>query len=54
LGGRESIEIGYLPASENPWGLAIVDLNNDGSDDLIVADDQSGGATIYLSAGCDE
>jgi len=49
LGGRDSIHAGYLPGDEHPWGLAAADMNEDGLDDLVIADDTSHGATLFLS-----
>jgi hypothetical protein len=49
LGGRDSIHTGHLPAGEHPWGLVATDLNEDGKDDLIVADDANPRAVVYLS-----
>jgi hypothetical protein len=49
LGGRDSIRNGYLPGGEHPWGLVATDLNEDGNDDLIVADDANPRAAVYLS-----
>ncbi|CAN5373947.1 hypothetical protein BH23GEM4_BH23GEM4_09160 [soil metagenome] len=51
LGGRDSIRNGYLPGGEHPWGLVATDLNEDGRDDLVVADDANPRAVVYLSAG---
>jgi hypothetical protein len=49
LGGRDSLRTGYLPGDEHPWGLASTDLNEDGRDDLIIADDVTGKAIVYLT-----
>ncbi len=38
-----------LRGIENPWGLAVVDLNEDGKDDFVIADGVSSLATVYLS-----
>jgi hypothetical protein len=51
LGGGEGIRTGYLPGGEHPWGLAAADLNEDGKDDLVIADDGAYKATVYLSVG---
>lgn len=34
---------------ENPWGLAVVDLNEDGKGDFVIADGVRTLATVYLS-----
>ncbi len=49
LGGPSSIRTAYLPGGVNPWSLVAVDLNEDGKDDLVIADDASDRVTIYLS-----
>jgi hypothetical protein len=49
LGGRDSIRTGYLAGDEHPWGLAVADFNGDGQDDLVIADDTTHKATVYLS-----
>ena len=51
LGGRDDFLTGSLPGGEHPWGLAAVDLNEDGVDDLVIADDASPQAAVYLSLG---
>jgi hypothetical protein len=38
-----------LHGVQNPWGLALVDLNEDGKDDLVVADGVGVRANVYLS-----
>lgn len=49
LGGRDSFRTGSFPAGEHPWGLAAADLNEDGIDDLVIADDATIRATVFLS-----
>ncbi len=49
LGGRETFQTALLPGGEHPWGLAAADLNADGKDDLVIADDTRPQAVIYLS-----
>jgi hypothetical protein len=49
IGGSDIIQTGFLPADEHPWGLAAADFNHDGRDDLVVADDKTKHAVIYLS-----
>lgn len=49
LGGRDSIHTGALLGGEHPWGLVAADLNGDGMDDLVIADDAAPRAAIYLS-----
>lgn len=49
LGGPVAMKVSTLPGGRHPWGLAAADLNEDGRDDLIVVDDSSLTATIYLS-----
>jgi hypothetical protein len=49
LGGQDSIRTGYLRGDEHPWGLAIADFNEDGRDDVVIGDDETQRAIIYLS-----
>lgn len=49
LGGTELIRTGYLPGDKHPWGLAVADLNRDGLDDLVIGDDTTHRALVYLS-----
>lgn len=49
LGGLHTIRSVQVPAGEHPWGLTAGDLNEDGFDELIILDDASPVATIYLS-----
>ncbi|MDX1524297.1 MAG: VCBS repeat-containing protein [Anaerolineae bacterium] len=49
LGGRDAIQLDSLPGGEHPWGLAVADLNEDGKDDLVIADDAGPQTTVYLS-----
>lgn len=51
FGGRKRIRMGTLLGDESPGGLAAADLNGDGKDDLVIADDTTHRAMIYLSAG---
>ena len=51
LGGPESIRTDFLPSGEHPWGMAVADFNADGKDDLVIADDATRRATVYLSLG---
>lgn len=51
LGGTDTIRTARVAAGEHPWGLAAGDLNEDGVHDLIILDDASPVATIYLSIG---
>lgn len=48
-GGSDLIRSAYLAGGENPWGLAAADLNEDGKDDLVIADAANASLTIYLS-----
>ncbi len=49
LGGSHSVRTARLPGGENPWGLVAVDLNEDGKDDLVIADNANPWVTLYLS-----
>lgn len=49
LGETDSLQTGFLPGDEHPWGMAAADFNGDGRDDLVIADDVTHDATIYLS-----
>ena len=49
LGGSDTIRASTLPSGEHPWGLAAADFNEDGRDDLVVADDSNRSALVYLS-----
>ncbi len=40
-----------LRAIQNPWGVAVVDLNEDGRDDFVIGDGASSLAMLYLSQG---
>ena len=48
LGGA-SIRTAWVTGGEHPWGAAAVDLNEDGTDDLILLDYGSSEGTLYLS-----
>lgn len=50
FGGADPQVAGTVPGVEHPWGLAAADLNEDGRDDLIVADDTSQTLTIFLTS----
>lgn len=49
FGGHESTYTDFIHGGEHPWGLAAADFNLDGKDDIVVGDDASHTATIYLS-----
>ncbi len=51
LGGTAGFQTVRLALREieNPWGLAVVDLNEDGRDDFVIGDGTSSLATVYLS-----
>lgn len=49
FGSAGSLQTGHLAAGEHPWGLAAADFNGDGIDDLVIGDDLSQQATVYLS-----
>ena len=50
-GGRDGLQTTLLPGGEHPWGLAAVDLNDDGMDDIVIADDTTPQVFIYVSTG---
>ncbi len=49
LGGAEAIRTSEVDGGENPWGLAVSDLNEDGRDDLVVLDYAGQEARVYLA-----
>jgi FG-GAP-like repeat len=49
LGGPDGVQTGTLSGEAHPWGLAAADFNADGLDDLVIADDTTGTAYLYLS-----
>lgn len=51
LGSKTTIETVSFEHSKipNPWGIALVDLNQDGQSDFIVADGDSNLVTVYVS-----
>ena len=49
LGSSSLIRSGYLPGDQHPWSLAVADLDANGRDDLVIADDITHTAMIYLS-----
>lgn len=49
VGWRSSISKGYLPGGEHPWGMAVIDFNGDGKDDMVIGDDAAHRAIVYLS-----
>lgn len=52
LGGKElgkSIRF-TIPEIPNPWGIELVDLNDDGKDDLLITDGSNDHLIIYLSS----
>ncbi len=49
LGGAATLRAVRLPGFENPWGLAIGDLNEDGRDDFVIADGVDSKIRIYTS-----
>ncbi len=50
LGGSEGIRTSEVDGGENPWGLAVSDLNEDGRDDLVVLDYTGQEARVYVAA----
>lgn len=48
-GASELSRSAYLAGGQNPWGLAAADLNEDGKDDLVIADAANASLRIYLS-----
>ncbi|MFQ5741244.1 MAG: FG-GAP repeat domain-containing protein [Acidobacteriota bacterium] len=51
LGGSPPFRMARLTGGEHPWGLASVDLNEDGKDDLVILDYAHPWVTVYLSCG---
>ena len=49
LGSSGLIRSGYLPGDKHPWSLAVADLDANGRDDLVIANDIAHTAMIYLS-----
>ena len=39
-----------FPATEYVWGMALADVNNDGSVDVLAGNDESGGVSVLLNA----
>lgn len=49
LGGPGELRPLIARAGEHPWAIAAVDLNEDGTDDLVIADDTNPRLTVYVS-----
>jgi hypothetical protein len=49
LGGPGELHPLTVRAGEHPWAIATVDLNEDGADDLVIADDTNPRLTVYVS-----
>lgn len=49
LDWRDAIRMGNIVGGEITWGMAAADLNEDGKDDLVIADDKASRAVVYLS-----
>lgn len=50
FGGPDRLRVGSVrTGAQNPWGMIAVDLNEDGRDDLIVADGSGRRVTLFLS-----
>jgi len=50
FGGAEGLRVGSAPTeAENPWGMIAADLNEDGRDDLVIADGSGSSLTLFLS-----
>jgi hypothetical protein len=47
--GGPSIRTAWARGGEHPWGAVAVDLNEDGTDDLVLLDYTSSKGTLYLS-----
>jgi hypothetical protein len=47
--GGPSMRIAWVNGGEHPWGAVAVDLNEDGTDDLVLLDYTSSKGTLYLS-----
>jgi len=50
FGGTRGLRTATVPTeAENPWGMIAVDLNEDGRDDLVIADGSGSTLTLFLS-----
>lgn len=49
LASQAGIETSWITAGENPWGLAISDLNGDGKDDLVSVDNANNEVYVFLA-----
>ncbi len=50
LGGAHSIATARLRGGKNPWGMTAADFNEDGRDDLVLADNAQAQVALYLSS----
>lgn len=48
-GDANPIRRATVPTTGNPWGILVLDLNEDGRNDLVVADDTSPALTLFIS-----
>jgi hypothetical protein len=47
FGGRSGIRQGFVEGGENPWGVALADLDGDGGAEILVLDNTGGMLRIY-------
>jgi len=50
FGGSHSLRTAIVQTVDHPWGLIAADINEDGRDDLLVADDAGPQLIVFLSA----
>jgi hypothetical protein len=49
LGGETAIRTTEVDGGENPWGLAVADLDGDGRDDLVISDNGNDEIRVFLA-----
>jgi hypothetical protein len=47
FGGRSGIRQGFVEGGQNPWGVALADLDGDGGAEILVLDNTGGMLRIY-------